>query len=313
MKKIFLTFIAIVLLLGASVQKASAQYYFYDNNYYDNPWLFEIGGSLNAMNCLTDLGGTKGIGKKFVKDLNTGVTKLAGSVYLSAMYKSAVAIRVEGTFGNIEAYDRILEKVKNTTPRYNRNLSFRSKISEIALIAELHPMFIFRNYQERDEDPPRLSPYLAIGIGFFNFNPQAKTNAGKWVDLQPLSTEGQGFAEYADRKVYKLSQMNIPMGAGIKYEISPMLNLRGEFILRKLNTDYLDDVSTRYVLDPENLYAKYFTGTQYANALELNNRSKIKSEQLASLPGGIRGYNNKDSYFTFNLKLGINFGRERIR
>ncbi len=61
-------FLAVVVFAGLVLcsQKASAQYYFYDDQYYDNPWFFEVGGSLGAMNCLTDIVGKKGIGKKFI-------------------------------------------------------------------------------------------------------------------------------------------------------------------------------------------------------------------------------------------------------
>ena len=79
MKKITIV-LSIILLLTVPVEKASAQYYFYDNNYYDNPLIFELGGSIGVMNCLTDLGGNKGVGKKFVKDLNLGKTNFAGSI-----------------------------------------------------------------------------------------------------------------------------------------------------------------------------------------------------------------------------------------
>ena len=69
MKK-FILVIASTLLLIASGYKASAQYYFYDNNSFDTPIMFELGGSFGIMNCLTDVGGKKGVGTKFFKDLN---------------------------------------------------------------------------------------------------------------------------------------------------------------------------------------------------------------------------------------------------
>jgi hypothetical protein len=69
MKRIII-FVSIVVLLTAPGEKLSAQYYFYDNNYYETPILFELGASVGVMNCLTDLGGGKGVGKKFVKDVN---------------------------------------------------------------------------------------------------------------------------------------------------------------------------------------------------------------------------------------------------
>lgn len=300
-----------IFLLSLTPQRAAAQYYFYDNNYYDNPMVFELGASIGAMNCLTDLGGKKGIGKKFVKDLNFGNTKLAGSAYLSAIYKNAVALRVEGTFGQVTAYDSILRKVKTSTSgRYERNLSFRSNITEFMAAVEIHPLFIFVKYDENDE-LPRFSPYVMGGIGFFSFSPQAKLQ-NKWVDLQPLSTEGQGFAEYPKRKPYKLNQTSIPVGVGVKYELSPMINLRAEFVYRILNTDYLDDVSTTYV-DPS-LYPSYFTGTKLTNALLLNDRQYELDPTHITTAGDQRGNaDNNDAYFTFNLKVGILFGRERIR
>ncbi len=299
-----------VTLLCCAAQKVSAQYYFYDNNYYDNPVIFELGGSVGVMNALTDLGGNKGIGKKFIKDLNLGNTQFAGGVHFSATYKNAIALRLEGTFGQVKAYDSILKKNSASTfGRYERNLSFRSTISDFMAVAEIHPLFIFRQYDENTE-PPRYSPYVVAGIGYFSFNPQAKRQ-NNWVNLQPLRTEGQGFAEYPDRKPYSLKQINIPLGLGVKYELSPMFNLRAEFVYRKLQTDYLDDVSTTYV-DP-NLFSNYFTGSKLTNALLLNDRKYELEPSSTNSAGNERGNSkNNDAYFTFNLKVGLIFGRERI-
>ena len=142
MKKITLIF-SVILMLTLSVEKASAQYYFYDNKYYDNPLTFEIGASVGAMNCLTDLGGNKGIGKKFVKDLNLGKTHLAYGVSLTAMYEYMIALRLEATFGTVSAEDNVLKKVAPSTyGRYERNLSFKSKITDFMLGVEIHPLYI---------------------------------------------------------------------------------------------------------------------------------------------------------------------------
>jgi len=305
------TVFSFILVLTVSANKATAQYYFYDNKYYDTPLTFELGGSIGVMNCLTDLGGNKGIGKKFVKDLNLGKTKFAGSISLTAMYEYMFALRLEATFGQIAADDKVLKKVAPSTyGRYERNLSFRSKITDFMLGLEIHPLYII-NRNVEDAEPPAFSPYLLAGVGFFSFKPQAQLG-NKWVDLQPLSTEGQGFAEYADKKPYKLNQMNIPLGLGVKYDLSPVLNLRAEFVYRKLNTDYLDDVSTDYI-DPT-LYANYFTGAKLTNALLLNDRQFELDPTHITTPGGERGHSkNKDAFFTFNVKIAYTFGREKIR
>lgn len=310
MKKIALIF-SLVTLLTASTEKVAAQYYFYNDKYYDNPVVFEVGGSIGAMNCLTDIGGHKGIGENFVKDLNLGKTHFSGGFYLSATYQYMFTLRLEGAFGKISGDDKVLESVRETTKRrYERNLNFTSKITEVSLGVEVHPLYIFGKNKE-DKEPPLISPYLYIGVGYFSFNPQTKLN-GQTVDLQPLSTEGEGFAEYPDRKPYKLNQLNLPFGVGLKYDLSQTLNLRAEFIYRKTNTDYLDDVSTRYI-DPT-LYAKYFTGAKLTNALLLNDRQYELDPSHITKPGDVRGHSNhKDAYFSFNVKVGYTFGRERIK
>jgi len=309
MKRI-ICLLTISIVLTAYSNNATAQYYFYSDDYYDSPILFEVGASVGAINCLTDIGGNKGIGKRFVKDLNMGKTNFCGGIWINAIYKNAAALRIEGTFGKLSANDNVLEKVDVkdiARARYNRNLNFRTNITELSAMIELHPLFIFINYEERESDPPRLSPYLLGGVGYYSFNPQADLN-GRWVDLQPLSTEGQGFKEYPDRKVYKLQQINFPVGLGVKYELSDLVNLRGEFVYRVLNTDYLDDLSTTYI-DPT-LYQNYFTGAKLSNALELNDR------QITPVTGagGKRGSpKQKDSFFSFNLKISLTLGRQRIR
>jgi hypothetical protein len=309
MKKLRIFLVSIPLLFG--LQHADAQYYFYNDSYYDNPLIFELGGSVGAMNCLTDLGGKKGIGKRFIKDLNNGYTNACGGVYLSMLYKNALGLRLEAAFGKVSADDAVLESVPSgdiAKTRFNRNLNFQSSITEFSLMGELHPVFAFIDWTARDEEPPRFSPYLLGGVGYFSFNPQANIN-GKLIDLQPLSTEGQGLREYPNRSPYKLKQFNFPFGFGVKYELSSFVNIRGEFVHRILTTDYLDDCSTTYI-DPTAYQNNGFTGIRLTNALLLNDRQINK----VTGPGGKRGSpTQNDAFFSFNLKVGILIGRERIR
>jgi len=307
----FLSAASVFIVMLCFTNRAAAQYYFYNDSYYDTPLMFELGGSIGAMNSLTDIGGKKGIGGKFVKDLNMGNTEFTGGIYVAALYKYAIGLRLEANFGRLSAYDSVLKGVTDIAKaRYNRNLSFRTNITEIAAIAEFHPLFAFIDWESRDGDPPRLSPYLLAGVSYFNFNPQAKLN-NVWVDLQPLRTEGQGFAEYPDKKPYKLNGIAIPVGGGVKYELSSLFNVRAEFVYRPTNTDYLDDVSTTYA--DKSLYANYFSGNRLINAVLLSDR-QLGAEPGQTLPGKKRGNpKDKDNFFSFNIKLGIGIGRERIR
>ncbi|HEV8083685.1 MAG TPA: hypothetical protein VGP55_10805, partial [Chitinophagaceae bacterium] len=111
------------------------------------------------------------------------------------------------------------------------------------------------------------------------------------------------------RKWYKLNQICFPLGLGARYDISPLLNIKAEITTRILQTDYLDDVSGRYI-DPS-VFSNYFTGAKLTEALLLNDRHKPGA--TTAHPDGIRGRPiNNDSYITFSLKLGLSI-RERAR
>ena len=284
-----------------------AQYYFYDNTYYQNAIVYEFGFSAGVMNSLTDLGGKSGTGKNFVKDMRWKTAKPSFGGYFLANYVDKLSLRLEATFGEVIGFDSILKAVAHTTyGRYERNLSFKSRITEFQLALEIHPLRFFR-YEDRD--PPLISPYAIIGTAYYAFDPQAYLN-GHWYRLQPLSLEGQGFAEYPDRKPYKLRQMNICGGLGLKYEISPLFNARLEMVHRKLFTDYLDDASTNYI-DPS-LFYDYLPANKAAIAQQLFDRKGEITPGDESKSYYQRGDpRDNDSYFNVQIKIGIILGRQQ--
>lgn len=284
-----------------------AQNYYYNEKYFESAVVFELGGTFGVMNSLTDLGGKKGIGKNFIKDLRWKTARPSFGTYIAANYLDKIILRLEGTFGQVVGYDSILKPVASTTTgRYERNLSFKSKISEVQLAIEVHPL-MFRDFE--DEDPPLFSPYAVAGVGLFSFDPQAKLN-GQWYSLQPLHLEGQGFKEYPDRPNYQLRQVNICAGLGLKYQVSPLLNARLEFVHRILNTDYLDDASTGYI-DPA-LFYNYLPANKAAIAQQLYDRKKELPPFDASGVYDQRGDpRDNDAYFTIQFKVGMTIGRQR--
>jgi hypothetical protein len=128
-----------------------------------------------------------------------------------------------------------------------RNLNFRSDILEFAVCGELN----LSDYNVRAHKTA--IPYLFAGIGGYYFNPQAEMR-GAWYDLQPLQTEG---------RFYRKLGLNIPMGIGLKFNLSEKMNFGLELGARKLFTDYLDDVSNVYpdvmALRSTNLTAAIFS------------------------------------------------------
>jgi len=119
-----------------------------------------------------------------------------------------------------------------------RNLSFQTQIVEWNILAE---------YTFIDLTRKKFSPYVFGGFAVYHFNPYAYDSVGAKIYLHPLGTEGEGLPEYPNKKPYDLMQVAIPFGFGVKLRISDNVVLAYEFGFRKLFTDYLDDVSDRYV------------------------------------------------------------------
>lgn len=297
------SFLSILMCVFSFSIKASSQYYFYDNDYYDGPVNLELGFSAGGMNCLTDLGGRKGTGKKFIKDINWNATRFYGSLYAGVTYNCIIAARLEFSLGQITASDKFLKNDGSASyGRLMRNLSFRSGIAEASLLLELHPLAIINL-------SPALSPYILSGIGYFRFSPQAFVN-NSWIMLSALHTEGQGFLEYKDRKPYKLTQLNMPAGCGLKYEVSATVTCRFEVVYRKLWTDYLDDVSKAYI--DESLFDRYLSSPEAALARKLSDRRLPSGPDSMPKPGSKRGNDkDNDAYFSFAIKAALVLGRTK--
>jgi len=192
------------------------------------------------------------------------------------------------TYGQVGASD-----VYNKPSLQARNLSFRSTIMEWNVLAEYNFMDLTRH---------RFTPYVFAGIAAYHFDPYAYDSSGRQVYLQPLSTEGEGLPQYPDSKPYGLLQMAIPFGAGVKLRISEGVVIAYEISFRKLFTDYLDDVSTRYVDRTTLLNAKG------PKAVEMAYRSgELKGgDPNYPVDGTKRGSPNaKDWYYTSGIRISI--------
>ena len=263
---------------------------------------FEAGITVGPSNFLGDLGGNMGRGTTFLKDNNIQMTKLTFGGFVSYHPSELLSFRLALNFGTLEGDDAIINpKGGLEEARKTRNSNFRSKFTEAFFLTEVYPLIFL------EEDPSdnyrKFRPYAVAGIGVFKYNPEGyDPGSNQWVALKPLRTEGQGFAEFPDRKEYKLTQMNIPLGMGVKYFLSDNVNLSFEIIHRKTFTDYIDDVSTNYI-DPS-LFATYLTASQAQIATRMANKSSGVYG-----PGMKRGTpTNNDAYYSAGFKLGIRLG-----
>jgi hypothetical protein len=189
------------------------------------------------------------------------------------------SLLANGSFGRVSASDAY-----STNPLLRaRNLNFESKIYEGNVLAE---------YNLLDLNIHRFSPYVFAGVALYHFNPYTYDTLGKKVYLRPLSTEGEGLSQYPDRKPYSLFQVAIPFGAGIKLRISNTVVLAYEIGLRKLFTDYLDDVSATYVDRATLLAAK---GPE---AVELAYRgNQLKGGDPYPAANSLRGNSGRDDWY----------------
>lgn len=186
-----------------------------------------------------------------------------------------------------------------------RNLSFRSKVFEMNVLAE----FYFLKMSAKH------SPFIFAGTGLFYFNPQALYN-GKWVNLQPLGTEGQNLTNTR----YKRVQPAFITGLGYRFKLSESLAFGIEAGIRITRTDYIDDVSTTYA-DKSRLGSQAGIDLSDRSGELINNPQMdsyvafqggyVKDQYSTSgyringygMPGDQRGAIDKDKYLIYNISL----------
>ncbi|MDP4283547.1 MAG: hypothetical protein Q8891_03925 [Bacteroidota bacterium] len=272
----------------------------------------EVGINIGPSFFLGDLGGHRGKGKRFIKDLNLPLTEIMVGGFIAVYPNEWLGIRAAAQYGKLQAADNVINtKGVDELWRKQRNLDFRTNIAEGYVAAEVFPLMFLNQYNE--DYKPRLRPYGVVGVGIFHFNPQGSltdsTGKKTWYYLRPLHTEGEGFPEYPNRKEYSLTQINFPMGVGLKYVISDRVNVSFEILLRKSLTDYIDDVSTNYI-DPA-LFDKYLSPQNAIIARKISDKviGIVTPSVTRYTPGTQRGNpRQNDSYFTTFLKIGVRLG-----
>lgn len=269
---------------------------------------FELGVGFGPLVFLGDLGGNAGKGRTFIKDMNIPLTRLIKGAYVNVYPTEWLGFRLAANIGTLEAYDSLIkDKGGNELFRKNRNLQFRSPLSEVYLAAEFYPTVFLESFTGLQG---KLRPYGLVGIGMFKFNPKgeyiAPNGTRRWVDLQPLNLEGQGMEEYPDRKPYKLTSLEIPMGVGFKYYFSDNKFIGLEILHRVTATDYIDDVSTKYI--DANLFDKYLTPENAQMARQLYYRTNLTGPLNRSSTPGLNEQRGdpreNDAYFSSIIRLG---------
>ncbi|HCX23211.1 MAG: hypothetical protein CMB80_25365 [Flammeovirgaceae bacterium] len=179
---------------------------------------------------------------------------------IGARFHQRIAVRAGFNYGRIKGDDITSDPEPiESAGRYARNLSFRSDIKEIHLAFEFFLLPTWGGPNVR----PDFNVYLAGGIAVFHHEPKALVpnfdyslgdqsstiaapQAGEWVRLRKLGTEGQ-FIEGLDVKTYSPIQLSIPIALGVRMRLPGPFSASLEMGYRYLFTDYIDDVSGKFV------------------------------------------------------------------
>lgn len=269
--KVLKSFFVLVLIF-ISTSELTAQYRY---------GYFRVGVSAGSTNYLGDLD----------DDLTFKFTKPGVGADVSYRFNPFMSARLGFFRGWVGASDAN----SNNRQRNRRNLSFRTPVTEANFQVVIDFIPTDRSYSHRAP----YTPYVFGGIAVFSFNPQAEY-AGRVYDLQPLGTEGQFLPDPTETypEPYNLTQLSIPLGAGIRIAIADKFDLELETGFRKTFTDYLDDVSGLYP-DQEELSAQNPLAAQLSDRID-----RTVFPDGASIVNGIRGDRTQSDWYIYtNVRL----------
>ncbi|MBK7083917.1 MAG: hypothetical protein IPH53_04340 [Flavobacteriales bacterium] len=233
---------ALVLAALCYAPKANAQY-FRTTDYWKTH-RNEISIGLGASNFLGELGGRDQVGTSFIWDLELSQTRPAFALAHRYYIRERLSLRTQLAYGVMAGNDNLT----NEPARARRNLNFRSDLFEGAFLLEVHPFLeelghLYDIRGVKGTKSSRIGLYVFAGVGGCYFNPKGKFN-NAWVELKPLRTEGQGLEGGPEE--YSNFSFAIPMGIGIRKQLSKVLSFGLELQYSKTFTDYIDDVSDVY-------------------------------------------------------------------
>jgi len=238
-----------------------------------------IGGGINALNYFGDIAPRPNI---FSTDIS--FTRPGINLFVQQRFGNRYSWKANFMWGRLKATDVETVGLDNfeqeNANRYLRNLGFRNDIYELSFTGHVDLFEHGGRYTSR----PTLNVYAFGGIGLLYHNPKGQVpeyfttdgaiasnpndftgsryfpleQAGEWVSLKDLGTEGQNFNN-EQRDFYKQQygieikdpysnfQIVIPVGIGARYKLTNNIDIAIDFSYRYTFTDHLDDVSGFYV------------------------------------------------------------------
>ncbi len=244
-------------------------------------------------NLLLNVGsGTANYFGEMVNPRQMGITKPNVAIGAEYFLTPRISAKAEFTWFQLSGDD-----ARANDDRVLRNLSFRSNNWEFTALGAVNLTPMGRRFYQRS----LFNFHAFAGIGVLYMNPKAIApdtiingvplpEAGQWVALQPLETEGVHYSRF---------QPVIPFGLGARFKLNPFFNVLLEAGYRLTFTDYLDDASSVRHPDPATLKS------DLARVMSMRRTINLSYDK------GKRGnpkYN--DGYFIANLTLQYYFPEE---
>lgn len=253
----------------------------------------DYGFSLGASNYLGEMGGGIGERRGGLSDMKLNYTRWN----LGGFYRYRISNRfgVKGTLNYIRLSG---DDSKTLNPaRRGRNLNFKNDMIEAAAHLEVY-LYKVNDVGGTGRYSSDFNLYLFGGVGAFYSNPKGELD-GQWYSLQPLQTEGVKYSKF---------NFAIPAGIGFYYTINRKYRLGLEASWRTTFTDYIDDVSDKYVVHTDPLTAQLAnkTNQELITEIHLDNPDLNNgSPQVTTYnPGKKRGDpEHNDSYATVTVNF----------
>ena len=225
MRKLLLT----IVFVFTTIIGAYSQYY------------VDYGVSVGASNYLGEFGGGEGDRRDGFVDMKLNYSRWT----LGGFYRYRISNRF-GVKGSLNYIRLSGDDAKTDNPaRRGRNLNFKNDMFEALVNGELY-IYKVNDVGRTGRYSTDFNLYLFAGVGLFYSNPKGQTDAGDWVSLKPLKTEGVD---------YNKLNFTIPLGVGFYYTINRKYRLGMEIGWRTTFTDYIDDASTVYIAHSDPLTA----------------------------------------------------------
>ena len=272
----------------------------------------EYGFSWGSTKFIGDINGSSPNDKSLNGIKHNLLSRYIAGVFVGYHLIDPITITASIHRGRIDGADSLETKTGALADlRRGRNLMFKSAITQATLSAEIDAIGIITN--SSTDLKHKFRPYITLGIGLFHFNPQGEyihpDKTKSWVDLKPLRTEGQGMSSHPERKEYNLTQFTTPIGLGIKYYFSASIYASVEYLYRKTFTDYLDDVSTRYIANQDFINHFGAGNSTTAIAIQMANKAAFKNGGIAPPSYDVNSKRGspqkKDAYSSISIKIAV--------